>query len=123
MGLGAEPLAQPAPDLAQADAGVGDLDLHVARPVVLVAARGPGGVGLGLHRRELVEELGRHHLAGEAALGEVGRHAEGLDHQAMVLVRLPGHDRDHPDQGYGDQGGHHLQPCLDAVAEAAPAQA
>ena len=122
-GLMAEPLAQVAVQFAEGDAGLGNLHLDVVAPVLGIGRGRSGGHGLGLQLRQPVEHASGHHLAGQAALGEVGRHGEGRDGQAMVLVRLPGHDGHRRCNRQADDRGHHLQQGLHPVAEAAPAQA
>ncbi len=63
-GLMAQPLAQIAVDLADRDAGLGNLQLDVVAPVVGEGRGRTLGIGLGLQGRQLVQQLGGHDLPG-----------------------------------------------------------
>ncbi len=76
---------------------------------MLVAARRTGGVGLGLHVRELVQQLGRDHLTAQTPLDQVRRHRERLDHQAVILMGLPDHDGQSEGHRCADDHAQHLQ--------------
>ncbi len=105
----AQAVAQQLLQLAEGQPGLGDLQLDVVAPVVLEGvgrAVRPGGR---LHGLELVEEAGGDHLAGQAAAGQVGRDREGVDHQAMVVVGLPGGDGEDEDNGGAETDAEGLQ--------------
>ncbi len=72
--------------------------------------------------RQPVQHPRRHHLAGQAAGREVGRHGEWRDDQAVVGVRLPRHGADRGGDQDADEGGHGLQGQGYAVLPAAEPQ-
>ncbi len=72
-GLLPEPVAQEAVELADRDPGFGDLDPDVVPPIVAVGRGGPAGHRLGLQVRQAIEQLAGDDLAGQTALGQVGR--------------------------------------------------
>ncbi len=121
--LRSQPLAEISVQLADRHAGLGDLDLDVAAPVVGVARGRPAGDGAGLQVGKPIEQLAGHHLAGQAALGQIGRHGKGRDRDAVVLVGLPGHHRHRAGYRQANDRRHRLQRQGDPVLPAAEAQA
>ncbi len=120
----AELLAQQLLELAEGEAGLGDLDLDLRAPVVLERLGRAFGVGGGrLEGLQLVEEPAGGDLASQAIADKVRRDRKGVDREARGLVRLPGHGRDQRHGAKADQHGHQLQQGLEPVAETAPAQA
>ncbi len=108
-------------ELVDRDPCLGDLHLDVLAPVVGIGGRRARGVGGQLHGGDLVQQLGGHHLAGQAALGQVGRDREPLDHQAVVVDGLPDGDAEHDDRGESHHPHHALNRDLEPVPPAPPA--
>ncbi len=114
-----EPAVQEALQLADGDAGLGDVHLQ---GVGLVGAHALGiGERITVGRRadggDTAHQVLGQGLAGGAPGGEVGRGGEGLDHQAVVLARLPGHDPDTAGQDQAEDDGQQLQADAQPVAE------
>ncbi len=104
-----QPVPQQLVEFTEGQACLGNLELDLVAPVVLVGVGRTIRLGRRLHGLQLVLEAGCDDLAGEAVAGQVRRNRESADHQAMVLVRLPGHDGDGDHHRQPNRGGHRLQ--------------
>ncbi len=88
-----EPVSEQIAKFTQADAGLGNFDLDVRPPIVLVgvcrAIRRRGC----LHSLQLVQKSSRDNLAGEAVPDHVGRNRESFHHKTMIRYRIADHDQ------------------------------
>ncbi len=124
MAFVTQPEPQIALDLSQRNANLGNLDLDVLRAVLADILRTVEGMALRIvpDRADLVGQIVGDDLAGDAALGKLRRHREGIDHHAVGLGRIPRRRAQPDEDGRADHDRHHLQRRLDAVAESAQPQ-
>ena len=88
-GFAAQPAAQQFPALVKRQAGVGNVDLQIVAPIMLIAAGRPCRTSRLQHDADLIEHPPCRHFAGHALLHQRRGHGKGLHHQRIGVGGAP----------------------------------